>query len=107
MFNNGRKVTWDQLNASITEGLDQAVHDSMDELKADIQEVWPIDTGASKAAWKVEEQPSGWAVTNNLDYSAFLWEGLPRGSKQLPYGGDPIFQSWLSTLRKNIENIDI
>ncbi len=107
MFNNGYEMTWDQLSSSIERSIDQAVHDSMVELKTDIQAAWPVATGRSRAAWKVEEQPTGWAVTNHIDYSGYLWEGLPRGSKQMPYGGDPIYQSWLPTLKRNIENINI
>lgn len=100
-------MTYNELEASIARNIDQAIHDSMDELKTDIQAAWPVKTGASRAAWEVEKQPTGWAVTNDLDYSALLWEGLPRGSRQMPYGGDPIYQSWLPTLKKNIENINL
>ncbi len=135
LYSFGSIVTWDQLAGSIEETLDTTVHRSIQMLKTDIQEDWPVDTGRSKAGWRVEEINSGWAVANNVkasqttpsssslapalpshlggddSYVPTLWNGRQGpgvGSLQLPLGGDPIYQRWLEqTLKTNLENMKI
>ncbi len=78
------RIKLNQLEQAIEDALNETVKRAITVLKTDIQEQWPVDTGRSKAGWKVQETSNGWAVTNNVkavreepDVPVFVTAGLP------------------------------
>ena len=61
-----------------------------------IVKAWPVDTGLSRNGWVFSNTPTGINVSNAVDYSKYLWYGIPpnemmyHGSKQMPHGGRKI-----------------
>ncbi len=54
---------------------------------------WPVDTGFSRGAWRIQNTGGGdLKVTNDVSYSGVLWDGRigTKGSVQMPQGGLPI-----------------
>lgn len=77
-------------------------------LKRDIQTVWPVKSGASKAGWSIGGNQHGWSVYNSVrgerdyNYVVDLWYG---SSQQLPAGGDPIVRRRKELLLKDLQKM--
>ncbi len=105
------KVKFSQLFGIIDKATKEVLKETTYALKDDIVASWPVKSGRSKAGWKVWGHRSGWTISNHVkspegyDYVPQLWEGLPGGSRQLPHGGDPIYQKHLLILEKNLEEM--
>ncbi len=60
---------------------------------------WPVDTGYSRGAWRIQDTGGGdLKVTNDVSYSGTLWNGRImngtwQGSVQMPQGGLPILKA--------------
>ena len=92
--NKSFQVKWEDMFYLISAPAKEIVRKHTYGLKDDIQKVWPVKTGKSKAGWKVAGHPAGWTVYNTVKnpvtgyaYVPDLWRGK---SDQLPFGGDPI-----------------
>ncbi len=110
-------MTWEEAEIAIKQGLDKTIERSMHNLKNNLQLEWPVDTGRSKEGFDVVQSQNpiphtqGWAVVNYVvnpdtkeSYIPDLWKGLPWGSKQLPFGADPIFDTWFYKFQDNLKN---
>ncbi len=107
-----RKVSWADLPRIINAEASRIVERRTKLMFADIVSSWPVKSGKSKAGWKVRGyKPGGWAIVNfvrspdGYDYVADLWAGLPRGSSQLPNGGDPILLRHTIMLKKDLKGM--
>ncbi len=101
-------MTWAQAEAAIEKGLLASIESSFDILERDIKSEAPVDTGASKAGYKVVGTITGgnkgYALVNyvvNDDGSSYipgLWAGYAGpggpGSQQLPLGHWPTVARW-------------
>lgn len=100
------KLSWDQLTPHLKKKASDIVERNAMQFFRDIVRVWPVDTGRSRAAWKIEEIATArWLVSNNVNYSQYLWVGLPVGSKQLPNGGQPILNATVRKLERELREL--
>ena len=76
------------------------IEDRVEDLKKDILKDWPEATGLSGDHWNIRKIDDGYELVNNIDYSKYLWMGLPEGSDQMPLGGDPIWTKYVYQLTK-------
>ena len=101
-------IAFSELFGVIKKAAKEVIRENTYELKEDIQRVWPVKTGASKAGWKVAGHARGWTVYNHVvspegfDYVPALWNG---SSQQLPLGGDPIVQRRRLLLLKSLRKM--
>ena len=109
-----KKVSWEALPGIITTEVSEVLEKTTRELSQDIKAAWPVASGRSKAGWKVRRYKSGnFAVVNfvkapgGYNYVADLWEGMPKGSSQLPNGGDPILRRHQIRLRREFEGLTL
>ena len=108
------KVTWAQLPKIIATEASEIVETRTRKLYADVVSSWPVKTGKSKAGWKVRGyKAGGWAIVNfvkspdGYNYVADLWAGLPKGSAQLPNGGDPILAGHMIALKRDLSRMKL
>ncbi len=101
-------MTWAQAEAAIEKGFLDSIERSLDVLSRDIKSEAPVDTGDSKAGYKVvgtiDGPNKGYALVNHVvndsgkPYIPSLWAGYyyPNGpgSKQLPLGHWPTVKTW-------------
>ncbi len=114
----GFKIKSIKVNNNLTTTIESQIKESFNEvlneqtlsLQDDLKTAWPVDTGRSRAGWKQQPIPDGYSVTNDVkspeghDYVDKLWMG---SSRQMPDGGDIIYQRWLYELREAINNMKI
>lgn len=99
-------MNFNALENKISDRADKIVAKSATKFYTKIVKAWPVDTGASRQAWQISQKAEGeWEVSNNVRYSVYLWEGLPRGSSQMPTGGNPILESVKLDLQQDLRNI--
>ncbi len=98
------------IESHVKESFAEILNDKTLSLKDDLKTAWPVDTGRSKAGWSQQQKPDGYSVTNDViapdgeKYIVGLWMG---SSRQMPDGGDIIYQRWLFELRSAINNMKI
>ncbi len=109
-----KKVSWEALPRIIGGKTSAIVKEQTIHLKNDLVAAWPVKSGRSRAGWKVRTYKTGhYAVVNfvkspkGYNYVADLWEGTPRGSEQLPNGGDPILYRNALELRKRLDRMKL
>jgi len=102
------RVAFEDLFGVIKKAARATVRDHSYALKADIQRVWPVKTGASKAGWAIRGNQHGWVIVNHVvspkgyDYVQGLWHG---SSQQLPLGGDPIVRARRELLMQSLRKM--
>jgi len=86
--------------------------------------VSPVDTGAFRSAWEVDQvSPREWIITNNTEYATILFDGRRfvggqwvagqlisgqyYGSDQWPDGGGPILELFNRRLQKKLDRIKV
>ena len=105
--NNSLTTTIETL---IKENFNEVLDEQTKNLQTDLKAAWPVDTGRSRAGWKQQPTLDGYSVTNDIttpdgyDYVGDLWMG---SSRQMPDGGDIIYQRWQYELREAINNINL
>lgn len=46
-------------------------------LHASLYDQWPFKTGKSKRAWRIDLQPSGFTILNDVGYTGYIKPGSP------------------------------
>ncbi len=103
-------MRWEQVEAELSDTMATILMHSMATLTYDIKNEAPVDTGRSKAGYKLEKIPNGWQLVNRVkavdgfDYVEKLWHGW---SQQLPQGHYPTFHRWQNQLMVDIQNMNL
>jgi len=58
------------------------VQDTADDVLEDIKEIWPVDTGESRAGWQVEMGSSSVTISNDVDYVPYINGGFDLAEAQ-------------------------
>lgn len=81
-------------------------------LKADLETVAPVDTGAFRNAYKIEERGKmQWRISNRMEYASILFagyrivDGVARGSLQWVGGGDPMLEATNNSIERRLNRI--
>ena len=100
---------------ALTDVMDSAEKIITDEalaLKADLEEVAPVDTGAFKNAWKIEQKSKmRWQISNRMEYASILFagyrivDGVARGSVQWQGGGDGLLEATNNSMERRLNRI--
>jgi len=76
--------------------------------------VSPVDTGAFRSAWAVDQvSATEWIITNNTEYATILFDGRRfaadqwYGSKQWIEGGEVILKRFNRILNKRLDKIKV
>jgi len=71
-------------------------------------------SGSLKGAWDLRKTATGWQISNNMTYASIIFDGrvpdekgIIRGSKQLPFGIDPIIFKYNRILQIKLDNIRV
>ncbi len=105
------KISFNRIGGKIMTAAKPIFRETAHAFKAELVDSWPVDTGRSRDGWKIQANQYDWTVTNSVvnprtgvSYIGGLWWGLPIGSEQLPYGGDPILRRHAARLLINLAN---
>ncbi len=98
------------IESLVKESFNEVLDEQTQNLQTELKVAWPVDTGRSRAGWKQQPTQDGYSVTNNVkapdgeEYIDDLWMG---SSRQMPDGGDIIYQRWQYELREAINNMNL
>ncbi len=97
----------DKVVSEIDEVVDRVAQDLLSELIT----VTPVQTGALKGAWYIEESNDGWIISNNMEYASIIFDGRrivggrEYGSKKLPAGISPILKKYDLIMQQELAKI--
>ena len=105
-------MTWEQAERTIGDRVEKALADEAIRFNMNLLLSWPVDTGFSRRAWKMEKAgKTKWVFTNDVSYSPILWAGRRfdgrrwQGSTQMPAGGEPILETARHSLYRRLSKI--
>jgi len=74
----------------------------------------PVDTGAFRAAWDLEQKsPTSWVISNDMEYAEILFDGRRLvagkwfGSDQWPDGGHVMLERFNKIIARKLDRIRI
>lgn len=92
----------------------QTVAEEVANLFTRLLKVAPVDTGAFRSSWNLEQtSPTSWEITNDVEYASVLFDGRRfvaggwLGSEQWPEGGDVMLERFNKILDRKLKNIRI
>ena len=90
----------------------QTVAEEVANLFTRFLKVAPVDTGAFRTSWSLEQtSPTSWELSNNVDYADVLFDGRRfvagrwLGSEQWPEGGDVMLERFNRILDRKLKQI--
>jgi len=92
----------------------QTVAEEVANLFTRFLKVAPVDTGAFRTAWTLEQtSPTSWEISNDVEYASILFDGRRFvagqwfGSEQWPEGGDVMIERFNRILERKLKQIRI
>lgn len=108
--NKRTKISLNRITGKIIEDVKPVYRYHAHKLKEELVNNWPVATGRSRDGWRVQANQYDWTVVNSVvnpvtgeHYVEDLWDGLPRGSRQLPNGGMPILRRSAAMLQADLK----